>query len=301
MKGANVANEISTPSANETLPTLITRAASALSGATSSAEVLEARDFARVAYDAAKSAGRMAAAKRAHDDVIGAVYRAQADAALIEARAKMRLADEYDAAQGRGEVATRERNPGSVGHVGGDNMPPATAADLGLRRDEIHEARKLRDAEAAEPGKADRVMQEIIDRGEEPTKAALKKAMIEEKAEPEPERSPEESKLRRAIAGLTREALADDLVAERLARAEDKAKIAALKAEVETLKGDLAAFREASDMGRAMSNAQRAARAAEGRMKEYQAQAVRLDRQLKAVTKERDELRKWRENQVVDL
>jgi hypothetical protein len=31
-------------------------------------------------------------------------------------------------------------------------MPPATAADLGIRRDEIHEARKLRDAESAEPG-----------------------------------------------------------------------------------------------------------------------------------------------------
>lgn len=53
----------------------------------------------------------------------------------------MRLADEYDAAQERGEVATRQHNPGSVGHVGADYMPPTTAADLGLRRDEIHEAR----------------------------------------------------------------------------------------------------------------------------------------------------------------
>ena len=60
--------------------------------------------MARVAYDAAKTAGRMARAKQAHDDVIGAVYRAQADALLIEARAKMRLADEYDAAQERGAV-----------------------------------------------------------------------------------------------------------------------------------------------------------------------------------------------------
>lgn len=63
----------------------------------------------------------------------------------------MRLAEEYDAAQERGEVATRQNNPGSAGHVVGSNMP-ATAADLGLRRDEIHEARKLRDAERAEPG-----------------------------------------------------------------------------------------------------------------------------------------------------
>jgi hypothetical protein len=34
-----------------------------------------------------------------------AVHRAQADALEIEAKAKRRLADEYDAAQERGEVA----------------------------------------------------------------------------------------------------------------------------------------------------------------------------------------------------
>ena len=52
----------------------------------------------------------------------------------------MRLADEYDAAQQRGEVA---------GH-GRSKVEPYNltfAADLGLRRDEIHEARQLRDAE----------------------------------------------------------------------------------------------------------------------------------------------------------
>ena len=75
--------------------------------------------------------------------------RMQAQALRIEARAKERLADEYDAAQERGEVATgnRARDFG----VAGDNAKPATAADLGLRRDEIHEVRRLRDAERAEP------------------------------------------------------------------------------------------------------------------------------------------------------
>ena len=87
----------------ETLPVLIDKATAALSNARTSAEVLEAR----AAYDAAKSAWRMARAKRAHDDVLAAVYRTQADALPIEARAKVRLADEYDAAQERGEVASR--------------------------------------------------------------------------------------------------------------------------------------------------------------------------------------------------
>ena len=73
---------------------------------------------------------------------ITAIRRAGAS---LDARPKMRLADEYDAAQERGEVATLQNTPGSGGHVAGFNMP-STAADLGLRRDEIHDARKLRDA-----------------------------------------------------------------------------------------------------------------------------------------------------------
>lgn len=162
----------------DTLPTLIDRAAQALTSARTSAEVLEARDMARVAYDAAKSVGRMAKAKAAHDDVIAAVYRAQAHAAVIEARAKVRLADEYDEAQKRGEVAglgaNQHREEGVV-----------DANTLGLRRDEIHEARKLRDAEAAEPGKIEAAADALVARGEEPTKAALRREVIGE-ASPEP-------------------------------------------------------------------------------------------------------------------
>lgn len=161
----------------ESLPALIHRAAAALDGATTSAEVLEARDTAKVAYDAAKSAGRMARAKKAHDEVLSAVYRAQADALLIEARAKMRLADEYDAAQERGEVATGNRTKDFS--VASDNAKPATAADLGLRRDEIHEARQLRDLERDNPGEFERVTNEIVERGEEPTKASIRRAFVE--------------------------------------------------------------------------------------------------------------------------
>ncbi len=157
----------------ETLPTLIDRATSALDSARSSAEVLEARDFARVAYDAAKTAGRMAKAKQAHEEIIGAVYKAQADALLIEARAKSRLADEYDAAQERGEV---HKHGGDKSNAAEHNV--ATAADLGLRRDEIHEARQIRDAEKASPGLAERALNQMLEAGQEPTKAALRKSVI---------------------------------------------------------------------------------------------------------------------------
>ncbi|WP_180325148.1 hypothetical protein [Cereibacter azotoformans] len=69
----------------------------------------------------------------------------------------MRLAEEYDAAQERGEVAKASTGRGDKivaphNDIAAPAPKPATAADLGIRRDEIHEARKLRDAERAEPG-----------------------------------------------------------------------------------------------------------------------------------------------------
>lgn len=175
-------NEIATFSA-ESLPSLIDRASHALANARTAGEVLEARDFARVAYDAAKSAGRMARAKKAHDDVMGAVYRAQADALLIEARAKHRLADEYDGAQDRGEVATAGQRP----NVAGDNV--STAADLGIRRDAIHNARQIRDAELASPGLAQQALDSMVEARVEPTRAALQASVRAALAERQREHS----------------------------------------------------------------------------------------------------------------
>lgn len=154
------------------LPALIDRAASALSNARSSAEVLEAKEMASFAYDAAKRTARLAKAKNAHDELIGAAHRAQAHALEIEAQAKHRLADEYDAAQERGEVrGSRERTASSPEAVG--------AADLGLSHKDIHEARIIRDAEKADPGIVRRVLDEKLEAREEPTKAALRQAAIE--------------------------------------------------------------------------------------------------------------------------
>lgn len=161
----------------ETLPSLIDKATAALEGARNSAEILEARDMARVAYDAAKSAGRIAKAKTAHDSIISEVHRAQAHALAIRARAEMRLAEEYDAAQERGEVAKRGWESG----VDKDNI--TTAAGIGLRRDEIFEARKIRDAENADPGLISRALDGMIERGEEPTRAALRREI--EKPKPQ--------------------------------------------------------------------------------------------------------------------
>ena len=165
------------PAPSQNLPSLIDRATRMLLGAKTAAEVLEAREVAGLAYDVAKRAARLQRAKGAHDDLVAAAHRAQAHALEIEARAKRRLADEYDAAQARGEVAKVGQYERA--NVENDNVSPATAADLGLRRDQIHEARIIRDAEAADPGVVRRALDDRLERGEEPTRAALRKMVVD--------------------------------------------------------------------------------------------------------------------------
>jgi hypothetical protein len=256
------------------LPTLIDRAAAALLAARTSGEVLEARDLARVAYDAAKTAGRMARAKAAHDEVIAAVYRAQADALLIEARAKIRLADEYDAAQARGEVRTAG-NPIVVD----PNNCRVGPSDLGLRRDEIHEARRLRDAEAAEPGRTERALREIVERGEEPTKARLRREVLGDgETEPARDVSDAEARLRRELAKLTTDALIDEVVGLKAQLVEEREKRRRVEAERDELRDQIAVLTAEGDLGRKLGAALDAERRTRGRLREVQAQLARETR-----------------------
>lgn len=75
----------------------------------------------------------------------------------------MRLAEEYDAAQERDEVA----KPGNNQH--GEVLP--TGKDLGISPKDIHEFRAIRDAEHAEPEVIQRTIDRIVERSEEPTRA----------------------------------------------------------------------------------------------------------------------------------
>jgi len=185
-----------------TLPALIDRAVNALAGARSAAEVLEARELAGVAYDIAKRTARLAKAKQAHDDVIAAALRAQGDAMKIQSEAAHRLADEYDAAQERGEVATK----GKPVNVPDENIK-ATLPDIGLSRKDIHEARIIRDAENAAPGIVQRTVDEAIANGEEPSKAKVRRAALRIVRDAEPQSRPP-TRGKEAICIRVREAVA---------------------------------------------------------------------------------------------
>jgi len=72
----------------------------------------------------------------------------------------------------RGEAATVGK---PVNVPNGNNK--ATTAEIGLSRKDIHEAREIRDAEQADPGIVRRVLDDALEAGEEPTKAAVHRAV----------------------------------------------------------------------------------------------------------------------------
>jgi hypothetical protein len=193
----------------ERLPRLIAKAAAALASATTAAEILDAQDAATFAYDAAKAITRLAKVKNAHDEVVTSVRKAQADALDIECRTKCRLAEEYDAAQARGEVATRADGSAIRDHVSNENKV-ATVTDIGLTRKQVHEARKIRDAEKANPGVVRSILDRQLQAGEEPTRAQVKRAVNKILHPPEkPHAAAKEPKSTRAT--LTRQLkLGDD-------------------------------------------------------------------------------------------
>ncbi|MDP3936709.1 MAG: hypothetical protein Q8R92_01080 [Deltaproteobacteria bacterium] len=153
------------------LPAMVDRAARTLASAHNAAEVLEARDMASVAYDAAKRAARLMAAKGAFNELLAKVTRAQAEALEIEAAANRRIADEYDAAQERGEVTTAggDRSKIPDGKLAGTQVIPPK---------QLHEARMIRDAEKASPGIVANTIKEAIDAGQEPTRAKVRRAVL---------------------------------------------------------------------------------------------------------------------------
>jgi predicted Rdx family selenoprotein len=133
-------------------------------------DVIAARLLAAGAYDQAKAAAAFGARFDAAARLVEKARRLQGDALLIEARAKVRIADEYDAAQAAGQVGVKGQRTDLV--PDGNKVP--TADDVGLSRKEVHEARKLRDAERRTPGIVERAIAARLAAGLEPSRANLR-------------------------------------------------------------------------------------------------------------------------------
>ena len=105
-------------------------------------------------------------------------FIAETKAFVERVGAKHRLADEYDAAQERGEIRTQRDNQAFSG------MEKARGADV-VPPKELHEARIIRDAEVADPGIVRRALDEKLALGEEPTKASRRQIVADPNRERE--------------------------------------------------------------------------------------------------------------------
>ena len=143
-----------------TLPALIDRARTRLGEARTSAEVLEARA-------AAKAALHYARLQKAANET-------QADCLAMIKRAEIRMANEIDAARGRGELARIGDFVANQWGVRDADTPPATLEELGLSRQRVAEWRDLRDAGETV---IDDAIEEALNEGRAPTHADIQRAV----------------------------------------------------------------------------------------------------------------------------
>lgn len=134
-------------------------------------DIQKARVIADGAYDLSQAEARFAAKYAATRALVPKFRQLQGDALLMETRCKMELARAYDAAQQAGTAAKKGRPK----NVGADDI--FKQADAGLTRQEIHEARKLVEAEEKAPGIAERAIAARVAAGLAPTRANLKAAI----------------------------------------------------------------------------------------------------------------------------
>jgi hypothetical protein len=170
----------------ERLPHMIAKAAAALAAATTAAEILDVQRQAEIIYTAAKHAARLRDVKAAADTVIAACRKAQADALMIETQAKCRLADEYDAAQARGEIRKAGQPQKRIFPQQNNSLGPE---DFDLDAKQIHEARIIRNAEKKRPGVIKQTLEQKLKAGEEPLRADVRRVARDTITPKEPLRS----------------------------------------------------------------------------------------------------------------
>ena len=141
----------------ETLPAVIAGAQRRLIDAKTSADVLEVRRIADAAYHCARIT-------KAGNELTG-------DALVMISLAEMRLAREIEDGQDRGEVA-KDGRPKTVSD--GNGFAPATVADLGVSRKQVHDWKRTARAGETVVRKA---VTDQLDQGKTPTKADIKRAV----------------------------------------------------------------------------------------------------------------------------
>jgi hypothetical protein len=129
-----------------------------------------ARQLADLVYSSIRPLSEVAARLDLRS-ALEACHRIQADALEVVSYSEIRIADEWDRLAKEGKVA-RGRPKKSVS---ADDA--LTAVSVGMTRDQIHKARKLRDQEAKEPGFIRRVIDGLVGQGLAPSKSSIRHAI----------------------------------------------------------------------------------------------------------------------------
>jgi hypothetical protein len=142
-----------------------------------------------------------------------------------------------------------------------------------------------------------------VARGEEPTKARLRRAVLGADATAEPERdvSDSEARLRRELAKLTPEALIDEVVGLKAQLAEEREKRRRAEAERDELRDQIAVLTADGDLGRKLGWALESARRSLGRLAEVQAQLARETRRCFGLERKVKELEAKLSAQEIEL
>lgn len=190
------------------LAPLLQRAADTLINAKTSAKILDARDTAHSVWAAAQEAEHRARIAGAAQTVISACHKVQGEALKIEYQAKARLTEEYTAAQKRGEVQGHggvrgnrysskipDENLARNRKIPDENLETPALTDLGLTGKQVHEGRKILDAEAIEPGIIAKTIDAEVAAGQAPRKAEIAKAVnkVINKSKAQPQAKPNKS------------------------------------------------------------------------------------------------------------
>jgi hypothetical protein len=176
---------VATTTRIDNLPGLIARARKLFD----QGDVAAARLLAGGAYDQAKAGVQFARRAKASQQLRDKARRLLGDALLIETLCKIDIAVKWDAAQreGRASTGVRPSKPDSMAETTGKTVPDEngfadgfdafTAEQAGLSRKDIHEGRKLAEAERKNPGLVERAIAARIEEGFEPSRRSLRTAI----------------------------------------------------------------------------------------------------------------------------
>tara|TARA_B000000460_G_scaffold248191_1_gene225060 strand:+ start:6692 stop:7513 length:822 start_codon:yes stop_codon:yes gene_type:complete len=228
----------------------------------------------------------------------------EVQAAEIRIRAERRIGELMAAQRDAGGLAKGGQPHQSTGLQHNPVAPAPTLAEVGIDKNLADRARKY----AAIPeDEFNGIVSDWKGRVEQENQRVTVNLLAAgdraaEKAQPvdEAESDLEAAKLRREIGKLTPDAMIDEIIGLRADLAERKEQIKAQKAEILSLKDEVGLLRQ-DNLGRALGNEKRRADAAEGRMREHQATAARLQRQVNAQKSEIERLKREDEKRMIPL